>query len=282
MQSQRPVRTGPEAQDDAPARPGGAPDGAAPAGPEDHHRGGAGEEPRPAGRGGPVDGVARRRCQRRRGGDGDGGLFDHCSDTGYSREAAEEASDAQRAVPRRRAPTSPRASRSTCCGSSPCSPSTSPGGGSAELLVRNLDEHGFPREPPETLVAAESRTGACSPRPAPGAGPRPGRHVREGHTREPRGAGAPAPFTAPPGAGRPGALRAARAPALPGDRERDAQGARGGAGRDPRLHPDPRPSARGALRRDGPRYVVPDAAVVVQDGEFIDRDSTTRPSPCSA
>ena len=134
VQSQRPVlQAGPEAQDEPPALPGRPAHGAAPAGPQDDHRAGAGEEPRPAGRGGPVHdlpGVHARAGTR-------GSTRRTTSTTpptpATPRAAGQEASDARSSSSWRGCSPRRRACRTTCCGSSPCSPSPRSGGRSGSF-----------------------------------------------------------------------------------------------------------------------------------------------------
>ena len=99
--------------------------------------------------------VSLEDLQRKRGGDGERpDLFDHSSDQGYSREAAEDASDSRRAF-LEGVPNQPESLQDHLLWQLALQPVDENLRRVAELLVRNLDEHGFHEAPPETLVANE-------------------------------------------------------------------------------------------------------------------------------
>jgi RNA polymerase sigma-54 factor len=215
--------------------------------------------------------------QRRRGGDGDRpDLFDHSSDQGYSREAAEEASEARRAF-LEGVPNQPESLQEHLLWQLALQPVDEALRRVAELLVRNLNEHGFHEELPETLVATEADRRLLEPAMALVQGLEPAMALVQG--LEPVGTCVkdireslevqvrlhPSPH--------PRALDAlAHFELLEHQRYREVE--RQLKVREEELAAilafirtlDPLPGSH--YGREGPRYVVPDAAVVVRDGEF--------------
>jgi RNA polymerase sigma-54 factor len=175
--------------------------------------------------------------QRHRSGDGDRpDLFDHSSDQGYSREAAEEASESRRAF-LEGVPNQPESLQDHLLWQLALQPVDENLRRVAELLVRNLDEHGFHEEPPETLVANEEDRRLLEPAMNLVRGFDPvGTCVKD--VRE--------------------SLEVER---LMKVREEELAAILAFI-----RTLDPLPGSH--FGREGPRYVVPDAAVVVQDGEF--------------
>jgi RNA polymerase sigma-54 factor len=84
-------------------------------------------------------------------GGGEGDYFDHSSDTGYSRAAAEEASEAKRQFIEG-ALSQPESLQDHLLWQLALQPIPPEWRAVGELLIRNLDENGFHREPPELLV----------------------------------------------------------------------------------------------------------------------------------
>jgi RNA polymerase sigma-54 factor len=205
--------------------------------------------------------------QRRRNGDGDRpDLFDHSSDQGYSREAAEEASEARRAF-LEGVPNQPESLQEHLLWQLALQPIDEDLRRVAELLVRNLNEHGFHEEPPETLVANEDDRRLLAPAMALVQGLEPVgtcvKDIRESLEVQVRLHPAPHPR----------ALDAlAHFDLLEHQRYREVE--RLMKVREEELAAilafirtlDPLPGSH--YGREGPRYVVPDAAVVVRDGEF--------------
>jgi RNA polymerase sigma-54 factor len=205
--------------------------------------------------------------QRRRGGDGDRpDLFDHSSDQGYSREAAEEASEARRAF-LEGVPNQPESLQDHLLWQLALQPVDEALRRVAELLVRNLNEHGFHEEPPETLVSTETDRRLLAPAMALVQGLEPVgtcvKDIRESLEVQVRLHPSPHPR----------ALDAlAHFDLLEHQRYREVE--RQLKVREEELAAilafirtlDPLPGSH--YGREGPRYVVPDAAVVVQDGEF--------------
>jgi len=205
--------------------------------------------------------------QRRRGGDGDrADLFDHSSDTGYSREAAEEASESRRAF-LEGVPNKPESLQDHLLWQLALQPVEENLRRVAGLLIRNLDEHGFHEEPPETLVKTEADRRLLAPAMALVQGFDPlgtcVKDVRESLEVQVRLHPAPHPR----------ALEALQhLELLEHQRYREVE--RLLKVREQELSAilafirtlDPLPGSH--FGRDEPRYVVPDAAVVVQDGEF--------------
>lgn len=212
--------------------------------------------------------VSLEALQLRRGGDGERpDLFDHSSDQGYSREAAEEASEARRAflegVPNR-----PESLQDHLLWQLALQPIDEELRRVADLLIRNLDEHGFHEEPPETLVATEADRRRLAPAMALVQGFDPVgtcvKDVRESLEVQVRHHPDPHPR----------ALEALQHfELLEHQRYREVE--RLMKVREDELAAilafirtlDPLPGRH--YSREGPRYVVPDAAVVVQDGEFV-------------
>jgi RNA polymerase sigma-54 factor len=91
----------------------------------------------------------------RESGDGEGDWFDHSSDTGYSRADAEAASDARRQFIEG-VLSQPESLQDHLLGQLALQPITEEWLRIGELLIRNLDENGFHKEPPEVLVAEDS------------------------------------------------------------------------------------------------------------------------------
>ena len=85
----------------------------------------------------------------------EGDYFDHSSDTGYSRSEAEDASDAKRQFIEG-VPSLPESLQDHLLWQLALQPIPEDWRRVGELLVRNLDENGFHREPPEVLLKAES------------------------------------------------------------------------------------------------------------------------------
>jgi RNA polymerase sigma-54 factor len=205
--------------------------------------------------------------QRRRGGDGDRpDLFDHSSDQGYSREAAEEASEARRAF-LEGVPNQPESLQEHLLWQLALQPVDEALRRVAELLVRNLNEHGFHEELPETLVATEADRRLLEPAMALVQGLEPVgtcvKDIRESLEVQVRLHPSPHPR----------ALDAlAHFELLEHQRYREVE--RQLKVREEELAAilafirtlDPLPGSH--YGREGPRYVVPDAAVVVRDGEF--------------
>jgi RNA polymerase sigma-54 factor len=95
----------------------------------------------------------------REGGDGDGGdadgdWFDHSSDTGYSRAGGEEASDARRQF-LEGALSQPESLQEHLLSQLALQPIPEPWLRIGELVIHNLDENGFHKEPLELLLAEE-------------------------------------------------------------------------------------------------------------------------------
>ncbi len=86
--------------------------------------------------------------------DGDGDFFDHSSDTGYSRADAEAASDARRQFIEG-ALSLPESLQEHLLWQLTLQPIPELWKTVGELLIRNLDENGFHREPPEILLKEE-------------------------------------------------------------------------------------------------------------------------------
>jgi RNA polymerase sigma-54 factor len=206
--------------------------------------------------------------QRRRDGNGDrADLFDHSSDQGYSREAAEEASESHRAF-FEGVPNQPESLQEHLLWQLALQPIEENLRRVAERLVRNLDEHGFHEEPPETLVATEADRRLLEPAMALVQGFEPVgtcvKDVRESLEVQVRRHSSPHPR----------ALDAlAYFELLEHQRYREVE--RHLKVREEELAEilafirtlDPLPGRH--YSREGSRYVVPDAAVVVQDGEFV-------------
>src|SRR5512140_3628260 len=87
-------------------------------------------------------------------GTGDGDWFDHTSDKGYSRADAEAASDARRQFIEG-ALSQPESLQDHLLGQLALQPITEEWLRIGELLIRNLDENGFHKEPPEVLVSED-------------------------------------------------------------------------------------------------------------------------------
>ena len=206
--------------------------------------------------------------QRRREGEGEGpDLFDHSSDTGYSREAAEEASEARRAF-LEGVPNQPESLQEHLLWQLALQPIDAELRRVAELLVRNLDDHGFHQEPPESLVKTEADRRQLAPAMELVQGLDPVgtcvRDIRESLEVQVRRHPDPHPR----------ALDAlVHFDLLEHQRYREVE-------RLLKVHEeelsailafirtlDPLPG--GHFSREGSRYVVPDVAVVVQDGEFV-------------
>ena len=212
--------------------------------------------------------VSLESLQRRREGEGEGpDLFDHSSDTGYSREAAEEASEARRAF-LEGVPNQPESLQEHLLWQLALQPIDAELRRVAELLVRNLDDHGFHQEPPETLVKTEADRRLLAPAMELVQGLDPVgtcvKDIRESLEVQVRRHPDPHPR----------ALDAlAHFDLLEHQRYREVE-------RLLKVHEeelsailafirtlDPLPG--GHFSREGSRYVVPDVAVVVQDGEFV-------------
>ena len=86
--------------------------------------------------------------------DGDGDYFDHSSDTGYSRADAEAASDARRQFIEG-ALSLPESLQDHLLWQLTLQPIPESWRRVGDLLIRNLDENGFHREPPEILLKEE-------------------------------------------------------------------------------------------------------------------------------
>ena len=86
--------------------------------------------------------------------EGDGDYFDHSSDTGYSRADAEAASDARRQFIEG-ALSLPESLQDHLLAQLAVQPVPEIWRTVGELLIRNLDENGFHREPPEILLKEE-------------------------------------------------------------------------------------------------------------------------------
>jgi RNA polymerase sigma-54 factor len=211
--------------------------------------------------------VSLEDLHRRRGGDGERpDLFDHSSDPGYSREAAEEASEARRAF-LEGVPNQPESLQDHLLWQLALQPVNENLRRVAELLVRNLDEHGFHEEPPESLVKTEADRRLLAPAMALVQGFEPVgtcvKDVRESLAVQVRLHPAPHPR----------ALEAlAHFELLEHQRYREVE--RLLKVREEELAAilafirtlDPLPGRH--YSREAPRYVVPDVAVVLQDGEF--------------
>ena len=115
------------------------------AGPAHHHRGRAGEEPGPPGGGRQVHGLPGRPARAGKS-EGDGDYFDHSSDTGYSRADAEAASDARRQFIEG-ALSLPESLQEHLLAQLALQPIPEEWMTVGELLIRNLDENGFHRNP---------------------------------------------------------------------------------------------------------------------------------------
>jgi RNA polymerase sigma-54 factor len=211
--------------------------------------------------------VSLESLQRRREGDGEGpDLFDHSSDRGYSREAAEEASEARRAF-LEGVPNQPESLQEHLLWQLALQPIGEDLRRVAGQLVRNLDEHGFHEEPPETLVKTEADRRLLAPAMELVQGFDPVgtcvKDVRESLEVQVRRHPDPHPR----------ALDAlAHFELLEHQRYREVE-------RLLKVHEDELRAILAFIRtldplpgrhysRDGSRYVVPDVAVVVQDGEF--------------
>jgi RNA polymerase sigma-54 factor len=211
--------------------------------------------------------VSLEDLQRKRTGDGDRpDLFEHSSDPGYSREAAEDASEAQRAF-LEGVPNQPESLQDHLLWQLALQPIEENLRRVAELLIRNLDEHGFHEEPPETLVKTEADRLLLAPAMVLVQGFEPVgtcvKDVRESLEVQVR---------RHPDA-HPRALEALQHfELLEHQRYREVE--RLMKVREEELSAilafirtlDPLPGRH--YSREGPRYVIPDAAVVVQDGEF--------------
>jgi RNA polymerase sigma-54 factor len=90
----------------------------------------------------------------RESGDAEGEWFDHSSDTGYSRADAEAASDARRQFIEG-VLSQPESLQDHLLGQLALQPISEEWLRIGELLIRNLDENGFHKEPPEVLVAED-------------------------------------------------------------------------------------------------------------------------------
>jgi RNA polymerase sigma-54 factor len=211
--------------------------------------------------------VSLEELQRHRSGDGDRpDLFDHSSDQGYSREAAEEASDARRAF-LEGVPNQPESLQEHLLWQLALQPVDRDLRRVAELAIRNLDEHGFHEEPPETLVKTEADRRLLAPAMALVQALEPigtcVKDVRESLEVQVRLHPSPHPRAL---------VALQHFELLEHQRYREVE--RLMKVREDELTAilafirtlDPLPGSH--YGREEPRYVVPDAAVVVQDGEF--------------
>ncbi len=195
-------------------------------------------------------------------------LFEHSSDPGYSREAAEEASEARRQF-LEGVPNQPESLQDHLLWQLTLQPISSELRAVAELLVRNLDANGFHREPPETLVASDAER-AMLPRAMElvrGLDPV-GTCVRD--VQESLLVQIELDPNAPPGAR---ALVAEHFELLERQKLREIE-------RLMRIREEELKRLTAYIRglepmpgrnfsRDDPRYVVPDIMVTLQDGEFV-------------
>jgi RNA polymerase sigma-54 factor len=92
----------------------------------------------------------------REGGDGEGDWFDHSSDSGYSRADGEAASDARRQFIEG-ALSQPESLQEHLLSQLALQPIAEDWFRIGELLIRNLDENGFHKEPPEILLQDEDK-----------------------------------------------------------------------------------------------------------------------------
>jgi RNA polymerase sigma-54 factor len=210
--------------------------------------------------------VSLESLQRRRDGE-QAEAFETSSDPGYSREAAEEASEARRAF-LEGVPNQPESLQEHLLWQLALQPVEADLRRVAELLVRNLDAHGFHEEPPETLVKTEADRRLLAPAMELVQGLEPVgtcvKDVRESLAVQVR---------RHPEA-HPRALEALEHfELLEHQRYREVE--RLMKVREEELSEilafirtlDPLPGSH--YGRDAARYVVPDVAVVVQDGEFV-------------
>ena len=98
----------------------------------------------------------------RESGDGEGDWFDHTSDAGYSRADGEAASDARRQFIEG-ALSLPESLQEHLLAQLALQPIPEDWLRIGELLIRNLDENGFHKEPPEILLQ-KTRTRSCFPK----------------------------------------------------------------------------------------------------------------------